>query len=207
MTMKKTPGGNRKREAGWQIHPEIRDEVAELTRTFLPLSIGSALCNWLLLFAAMAATRYLRGWWMLGYPVVWLIACRALRAFENLTHEASHYNWCRKHSHLNDTLADWLCARWVGISVASYRRTHVRHHADFDSELDSIADSSTDGCSIRLRTHGTLPITSCRRFRITSWRGPTFSSREPIPNMPRIAESENTCFRSPGVNGPGSKGR
>jgi fatty acid desaturase len=135
-TMKIKKAQKRKHELGWKIDPEIRAEVAQLTETYLPISVGSALCNWLLLGAVLMVAPYLKGWWVLSWVVLWVIACRALRAFENLTHEASHYNWSRKHRHLNDLLADWLCGRWVGITVASYRVTHIRHHADFEGDAD-----------------------------------------------------------------------
>jgi fatty acid desaturase len=134
--MKIKKAQKRKHELGWKIDPEIRAEVAQLTETYLPISVGSALCNWLLLGAVLMVAPYLKGWWVLSWVVLWVIACRALRAFENLTHEASHYNWSRKHRHLNDLLADWLCGRWVGITVASYRVTHIRHHADFEGDAD-----------------------------------------------------------------------
>src|SRR5262249_21305551 len=102
ITMKRTTGVKRKRDLGWEIYPEIRAEVAQLTETCLPLSVGSALGNWLLLGVVLVVISHLRGWWMVIWVVLWVVACRALRAFENLTHEASHYNWSRKHRRLND---------------------------------------------------------------------------------------------------------
>lgn len=121
---------------GWEISPEIRAQVAQLTATSFFISVGVTLTNWALLVGVLWTAQHLRGLLLLIYPALWLVACRALRAFENLTHEASHYNWSRKHRHLNDRVADWLCARWVGLSVSSYRRTHTRHHANFNSPTD-----------------------------------------------------------------------
>jgi fatty acid desaturase len=136
MTVERKKARKRKRELGWEIYPEIHAEVAHLTQTCVAMSVGSALCNWFLLGAVLAAIPHLKGVWLLVWIVLWIVACRALRAFENLTHEASHYNWSRKHRRLNDALADWLCSRWVGITVRSYRLTHIRHHADFDGDGD-----------------------------------------------------------------------
>jgi fatty acid desaturase len=125
-----------KRSNEWRISTEMRADVRDLTKTSLLTTLLVLLCNWMALVGVAVAVAHLRNWWWLLTPALWIMTLRALRAFENLTHEASHYNWCRMCPNVNDALGDWFCAGWVGLGVASFRKTHQLHHADFDGESD-----------------------------------------------------------------------
>jgi fatty acid desaturase len=120
----------------WQVPACCRSRVAALSRTCLLISVGVALGNWTLIWANLVAAHYLHNWWLLVYPAQLLLIARSLRAFENLTHEGSHRNWHRQNRKLNDFFADWLCARWVGLSTKSFRTTHMPHHWGFGTEVD-----------------------------------------------------------------------
>jgi len=68
--------------------------------------------------------------------LLWPLCSRFQRGLENLTHEATHYNFCRNSSKWNDRLANWLCAYWVLLSVDMFRKSHRIHHGLFGSEVD-----------------------------------------------------------------------
>lgn len=117
--------------------------LKELCKTSLPMSVGAAASDWAILVVCILAGTLLYSYF--GVSVVTVAAAvfvlfplcaRAQRGLENLTHDASHYNLERAVKRTNDAVADWLCARWVFISVKSYRRTHNEHHANFGSAAD-----------------------------------------------------------------------
>jgi fatty acid desaturase len=65
-----------------------------------------------------------------------VIIGRQLRALENLAHEASHFNWSRRHRALNDALAFVLVACPTGVRLADYREGHLLHHGRFGTSDD-----------------------------------------------------------------------
>ncbi|MFI7275334.1 fatty acid desaturase [Streptomyces sp. NPDC049879] len=65
-----------------------------------------------------------------------LLAARQLRALECLVHEASHFNWSRKHRTLGDVLATLLAGVPTGARIADYRSSHLVHHGRFGTSAD-----------------------------------------------------------------------
>lgn len=132
-------GGETKRLSSpvWRVPSKLKFEIASLSRTSLPKSIAVAAGNWVLIWLNILAAHSLQPSWLLVvYPVQLMLIARALRAFENLTHEASHHNWYRRNEKINDGFANWMSAYWVGLSAQSFRATHSHHHDDFGTEID-----------------------------------------------------------------------
>lgn len=122
---------------GWRVPPKHKFEIAKLSHTSLPTSITVAAGNWGIIWLNILAAHFLQpSWLVVLYLAQLLLVARALRAFENLVHEASHRNWHRRSQKINDFFANWMCAYWVGLSTEAFRTTHLRHHADFGSEVD-----------------------------------------------------------------------
>src|SRR5918995_2694332 len=69
------------------------------------------------------------------WPVAALCLLLAQRHFQTLVHDASHGFYHRKGP-INDLLANWLAAGWIGMTVENYRRIHFRHHAHNGSAED-----------------------------------------------------------------------
>jgi fatty acid desaturase len=131
--------------SSWRVPPELRVDVLMLSRSSLPISITAAAGNWIIVWLNLTAAYLLRPSWLLVvYPIQLVLIARALRAFENLTHEASHHNWYRRNEKINDCIANWMCSYWVGLSVQSFRETHLPHHADFGNESDPCAPRYRD---------------------------------------------------------------
>lgn len=61
---------------------------------------------------------------------------RQLRGLECLVHEASHFNWSRKHRRANDLLAFLLAGAPTGARIADYRASHLLHHGRFGTGSD-----------------------------------------------------------------------
>ena len=62
----------------------------------------------------------------IGYPILLILLSSCYLGFENLIHEASHYNLFRDRK-LNNVV-DWLFGFGVFISIHEFRQKHVRHH-------------------------------------------------------------------------------
>ncbi len=113
-----------------------------LCHTSLPISVAVAISDWLWIFAcgyAGLASLPAYGWTFaitLHVFVLWPLCARAQRGLENLTHEASHFNFNRHAKNLNDLVANWLCSYWVLISVGMFREAHEPHHRYFGSVAD-----------------------------------------------------------------------
>jgi len=76
------------------------------------------------------------GIWIPVYIFFAIVAARQMRGLECLVHEASHYNWTRKHR-LNDNLANLLGAWPVLSQVRTYRKTHQLHHLRLGTDADT----------------------------------------------------------------------
>lgn len=61
---------------------------------------------------------------VLSVPVCWAHN----RELSEWVHEASHYNLVDNRK-WNDLLANVLASWWMGFSILTYRRSHLRHHA------------------------------------------------------------------------------
>ena len=85
-----------------------------------------------------------------------------------VTHEASHRALFNKQW-LNDTFADWVCARPVWVDVKRYRKHHMRHHSKTgtaeDPDMSLIAPfPSTPGGLRRKLFRDLIGITGLRRM-------------------------------------------
>lgn len=87
----------------------------------VPLFIAQVMPTWVALLS--------------GITVVVLMG-RQLRALECLVHEASHFNWSRRHRCLNDLLAVLLAVIPTGALLPEYRRSHLLHHGQFGTAAD-----------------------------------------------------------------------
>jgi len=126
---------------GYRLPSRLRDEIAAAHRSRPALTMSCALID-----SAVALTAAVLCAWLLvtvspflSVPVG-LIGCvliaRQLRALENLTHEASHYNWTRHHRKWNDILGWLLCGLPTSSRISDYRASHLRHHGRFGTSED-----------------------------------------------------------------------
>ncbi|RZU47862.1 fatty acid desaturase [Fluviicoccus keumensis] len=99
-----------------------------IASTWALVGAGFALCGWALTLpvAAMIPVG------MLGLA---LLGGRQL-ALAILTHEASHKTLFAS-GWANDVLADWLCARPLGLDLAKYRVHHLIHHTKTGTPEDT----------------------------------------------------------------------
>jgi fatty acid desaturase len=122
---------------GYQAPAALRPVLRAAHRTRLATTAAVAACDQLVLMAAVVASSW-PGWWagpvtaVAGVLVVvaaLLLTGRQLRALECLVHEASHYNWSRRHRRANDRCAMVLAGLPTGIRIARYRAEHLLHHS------------------------------------------------------------------------------
>lgn len=126
---------------GYRLLPALRAEIAAAHRT---RPVFTACCAALDVLVAVSVAVAL-GWALVSVSL-WaalplaLVGCvvvaRQLRALENLTHEASHYNWARRPRRWNDTLGFLLAGLPTGGRLAAYRESHLRHHGRFGTADD-----------------------------------------------------------------------
>lgn len=108
--------------------------VAHRTRPFLTVACALTDVVTALTGAVICALLLTSASPFLSVPVA-LAGCvliaRQLRALENLTHEASHYNWSRHHRRWNDVLGWLLSGLPTDGRLSAYRESHLRHHGRF----------------------------------------------------------------------------
>ena len=126
---------------GYESHPWIKQELRRLSTVSLPMALLYAFTDLaiILLLGIAAVTGLSRiplALWIPLYVLLTLPAARQMRGLECLVHEASHYNWVRKHR-LNDNLANMLAAWPVLSQVATYRKTHLLHHLRLGTDADT----------------------------------------------------------------------
>jgi fatty acid desaturase len=127
---------------GYSFQPFQKPLLRKLCTTSLLASGGVAVADWLWLAGCMylGLVLFTHYGWLWSAPIhlfiLWPLCGRALRGFENLTHEGSHYNFDRKSRGRNDAVANWLCSYWVLISVQMFRKPHESHHRHFGSDED-----------------------------------------------------------------------
>ncbi|MCH0563662.1 MULTISPECIES: fatty acid desaturase family protein [unclassified Streptomyces] len=126
---------------GYRTVPALRAEIAAAHRTRPVLTTSYAAfdvlvavlvavaCGWALVSASPGVALPLA---LAGCVLV----ARQLRALENLTHEASHHNWARRHRRWNDVLGFLLAGLPTGGRLAAYRESHLRHHGRFGTADD-----------------------------------------------------------------------
>jgi fatty acid desaturase len=113
--------------------------AAHATRTWLSATLAAADQAVIIAVVIAGACPALWAGWEAGVAVAGagaLLLGRQFRALENLTHEASHYNWSRRNRRLNDLLATWLAGVPTGARLDAYRASHLRHHGRFGTRDD-----------------------------------------------------------------------
>jgi fatty acid desaturase len=139
---RENPRQNCRIPKGYQFETFEKPLLRALCRTSPTMSIIIAVSDWVWIAACGYAGMVLMakyGWVLVGLLhllLLWPLCARGQRGLENLTHEASHFNFYRDSKKLNDAFADWLCAYWVLISVEMFREPHLRHHRYFGAEAD-----------------------------------------------------------------------
>lgn len=99
-----------------------------------PWRSGVALAfDWLVIAAAIAASRQLPGIWI--YLVSVAVIAGRMHALGVLMHEAAHYRIV-KNRRLNDWVGDVFIAWPILSTVQSYRRNHLAHHQHTNTEAD-----------------------------------------------------------------------
>jgi fatty acid desaturase len=120
------------------LRQHVRAEQVRLPETCaersLPwiLAFGGRPFAWLA-GALLLVGSGLPGW--LAWPAAALCLLLAQRHFQTLVHDAAH-GFYHPTPRINDLLADWLAAGWIGMTVGNYRRVHLRHHAHNGSADD-----------------------------------------------------------------------
>jgi len=117
-----------------------RDEIRALTAPSDAAGFRAVLTSWGIIALAFAAlARYPHP---LTFVAVVIVLCGRQLALAVLMHDASHGSLFRTRR-LNETFADWACAKPVWADTARYRRHHLAHHAHTGTEQDpdrSLAD-------------------------------------------------------------------
>ena len=127
---------------GYRNPVALRNAIARAHTTNLWRSTALAVVDHLtvpvvLLTVTSAVVRH-AGLPVLGAAVLFgvVVAARQLRALECLVHEASHFNWSRRHRALGDALAAVLAGVPTGARIADYRQNHLLHHGRFGTAAD-----------------------------------------------------------------------
>jgi fatty acid desaturase len=126
---------------GYRLPPELQARISAGHRTRPLLTSACALTDVVtaLVAAVLCALSLSSVSPFLSAPVT-LAGCvliaRQLRGLENLTHEASHYNWSRHHRRWNDVLGWLLSGLPTGGRLSAYRESHLRHHGRFGTSDD-----------------------------------------------------------------------
>ena len=89
--------------------------------------------DWLVIAAAIAASRHLPGVWI--YLVAVAVIAGRMHALGVLMHEAAHHRIARNRR-LNDWVGDALIAWPILSTVQSYRQNHLAHHQHTNTEAD-----------------------------------------------------------------------
>lgn len=127
---------------GYSNPVALREEITRAHATsFWRTSATAVIDNLVLLLVVWAAgspAARSRGLTVFGAVLVMaaVIAARQLRALECLVHEASHFNWSRRHRRAADLLATVLAAGPTGSGLSGYRESHLIHHGRFGTAQD-----------------------------------------------------------------------
>ncbi|MGZ4122094.1 MAG: fatty acid desaturase family protein [Tumebacillaceae bacterium] len=91
------------------------------------------LADWALIVGAIALSKFVGGW--LTYLLAIAIIGSRQRAFDNLTHEASH-NSLFKNQKLNNIMGSLFSAFPLFTSFTAYKDSHFIHHRHLSEEVD-----------------------------------------------------------------------
>lgn len=126
---------------GYTVPAELRSLVADAHQTRLGVSVLTAVTDNLCVAMLCVATGQL--FVLTPLPVaaaasivICAIIGRQLRGLECLVHEASHFNWSRKHRKVNDVLSYLLAGVPTGARISDYRVSHLLHHGRFGTDSD-----------------------------------------------------------------------
>lgn len=131
-------GGGFERTRDGDLHRAIREDGFTLprgldTRSTLQIVLSAAR-PFLYIGAAIALVKS-----PLPLPLSLLLAffpvLAAQRAFLTLVHDASHKLYSKDRG-VNDLLADFLAAGFIGLFIRKYRKIHLAHHSANGSEDD-----------------------------------------------------------------------
>jgi fatty acid desaturase len=127
---------------GYSSPAALKEVIAEAHSTRLVRTFATAVFDHLsvpvaLLAATSPSVREAGGLALAAaLTMAVLVSARQLRALECLVHEASHYNWSRRHRTSGDVLATILAAVPTGVRIADYRASHLVHHRRFGTPAD-----------------------------------------------------------------------
>ena len=109
------------------------DEIRQLSQRSDARGWWAICRTWLLIGSSFALLA------QFPHPVTYLLVVFILGgqhlACAILSHEAAHYSLFKTRS-LNQSVADWLCARPSWLDVARYRQHHLGHHAHTGTAKD-----------------------------------------------------------------------
>lgn len=110
-----------------------REEIARLTARSDLMGWRAVLSTWVVIAACFAVLAI----W--PNPLTFILAVVLLGgrqlALAILSHEAAHRTLFKTQV-LNDTVADWFCARPIWNDVPRYREHHLRHHTHTGTDRD-----------------------------------------------------------------------
>jgi fatty acid desaturase len=108
-------------------------EIKRLSTLSQWRSMGWLALDWLVIAAAIAVSEYSGSW--IVYVFAILVIAGRQHGIGVLVHEAAHYRML-KNRKLNDWVVDVLAAWPMLATVASYRRNHLAHHQNTNTEDD-----------------------------------------------------------------------
>lgn len=135
-------GAPERYKRGYNAPHHLRETIVAAHTTQLWRSLGAVATDLAAAGAALAGAAYVTTRFPLGIGVVLaillavVVTSRSLRGLENMIHEASHFNWSRRHRRTNDVLAAMLAAAPTGSRISHYRVSHLLHHGQFGTAID-----------------------------------------------------------------------
>lgn len=121
---------------GYQPPESMKETIKAAHRTSLVRTVGAVMSDYALAIGPLVAAVYV---WRTAPAAIAiacsivgaLIAARGQRGLEALVHEASHGNWSRRSTALNDRLASVLAAAPMIADLGAYRVAHRLHHTRY----------------------------------------------------------------------------
>jgi fatty acid desaturase len=125
---------------GYPSPSQLRSAIAGAHRTGLLRTTTTGLADVVSIVVLCVGAGWLwaqtPGWGAVTALQVLAGVGRQLRALECLVHEASHFNWSRRHRVANDILATILAVLPTGARLGGYRASHLQHHGMFGTSDD-----------------------------------------------------------------------
>lgn len=111
--------------------------ISPLLKPFMKLvwwrSLLSIFSTWLWIGGAIWLQEQILVFWFL--PLTWLVIATRQHALSVLIHEATHFSLFRNQI-LNDLVSDIFLAFPLFVSTFGMRRSHLKHHHHFGTQLD-----------------------------------------------------------------------